>query len=84
MLPPMTHEHETWMRVAIEEGELARGATGDNPWVGCAIVSQQGELIGRGHTLGPGEDHAEIAAARDAQPLNRAAMVAGEKRPSSE
>lgn len=63
----MTHEHETWMRLAIEEAELARGATGDNPWVGCAIVSQHGELIGRGHTLGPGEDHAEIAAARDAQ-----------------
>ena len=67
MLPPMIHEHETWMRLAIEEAELARGATGDNPWVGCAIVSQQGALIGRGHTLGPGEDHAEIAAARDAQ-----------------
>ena len=55
------------MRVAIEEAELARGGTGDNPWVGCAIVSPQGELLGRGHTQGPGEDHAEIAAARDAQ-----------------
>ncbi len=63
----MTNEHETWMRLAIEEAELARGTTGDNPWVGCAIVSPQGELVGRGHTLGPGEDHAEIAAARDAQ-----------------
>jgi diaminohydroxyphosphoribosylaminopyrimidine deaminase/5-amino-6-(5-phosphoribosylamino)uracil reductase len=62
----MTHEHETWMRLAIEEGERARGTTGDNPWVGCAIVSPSGELLGRGHTLGPGEDHAEIAAARDA------------------
>lgn len=55
------------MRVAIEEAELARGGTGDNPWVGCAIVSPEGELLGRGHTQGPGEDHAEIAAARDAQ-----------------
>jgi len=54
------------MRLAIEEGELARGTTGNNPWVGCAIVSQGGELLGRGHTLGPGEDHAEIAAARHA------------------
>jgi diaminohydroxyphosphoribosylaminopyrimidine deaminase/5-amino-6-(5-phosphoribosylamino)uracil reductase len=63
----MPYEHETWMRLAIEEAELARGATGDNPWVGCAIVSPHGELVGRGHTLGPGEDHAEIAAARDAQ-----------------
>jgi diaminohydroxyphosphoribosylaminopyrimidine deaminase/5-amino-6-(5-phosphoribosylamino)uracil reductase len=60
-------QHETWMRLAIEEAELARGTTGDNPWVGCAIVSPEGELLGRGHTLGPGEDHAEIAAARDAR-----------------
>lgn len=67
MLRAVAGEHETWMRLAIEEAELARGATGDNPWVGCAIVSPHGELVGRGHTLGPGEDHAEIAAARDAQ-----------------
>jgi diaminohydroxyphosphoribosylaminopyrimidine deaminase / 5-amino-6-(5-phosphoribosylamino)uracil reductase len=63
----MSHDHEKWMHLAIEEAELARGATGDNPWVGCAIVSPSGELLGRGHTLGPGEDHAEIAAARDAR-----------------
>jgi len=35
--------------------------------VGCVIVSPTGALIGRGHTQGPGEDHAEIAAARDAE-----------------
>jgi diaminohydroxyphosphoribosylaminopyrimidine deaminase / 5-amino-6-(5-phosphoribosylamino)uracil reductase len=63
----MSCEHEAWMRLAIEEAELARGTTGNNPWVGCAIVSPRGDLMGRGHTLGPGEDHAEIAAARDAQ-----------------
>lgn len=62
----MSHAHEKWMSLAIEEAELARGATGDNPWVGCTIVSAHGELVGRGHTLGPGEDHAEIAAARHA------------------
>lgn len=60
-----THEH--FLRLAIEEGELARGTTGDNPWVGCVIVTASGALIGRGHTQGPGEDHAEIAAARDAE-----------------
>jgi diaminohydroxyphosphoribosylaminopyrimidine deaminase/5-amino-6-(5-phosphoribosylamino)uracil reductase len=63
----MRHEHKRWMRLAMEEAELARGTTGDNPWVGCAIVDQRGELLGRGHTVGPGEDHAEIAAARDAR-----------------
>jgi diaminohydroxyphosphoribosylaminopyrimidine deaminase/5-amino-6-(5-phosphoribosylamino)uracil reductase len=66
MLRGMSNEHETWMRLAIAEAERARGGTGDNPWVGCAIVSVHGELLGSGHTLGPGEDHAEIAAARDA------------------
>jgi diaminohydroxyphosphoribosylaminopyrimidine deaminase/5-amino-6-(5-phosphoribosylamino)uracil reductase len=63
------------MRLAIEEAELARGATGDNPWVGCVIVAPDGSLVGRGHTLGPGEDHAEIAAARDAEARGRS--VAG-------
>jgi diaminohydroxyphosphoribosylaminopyrimidine deaminase/5-amino-6-(5-phosphoribosylamino)uracil reductase len=72
----MTHEHEAWMRLAIDEAELARGATGDNPWVGCAIVNPQGELVGRGHTLGPGEDHAEIAAARDAQARGQSVLGA--------
>jgi diaminohydroxyphosphoribosylaminopyrimidine deaminase / 5-amino-6-(5-phosphoribosylamino)uracil reductase len=62
----MIHPHERWMRLAIDEAERARGTTGDNPWVGCVIVDARGEFLGRGHTLGPGEDHAEIAAARDA------------------
>lgn len=61
------HAHDAWMRLAIDEAELARGHTGDNPWVGCVIVNARGELLGRGHTHGPGEDHAEVAAARDAQ-----------------
>jgi len=59
--------HERWMHLAIEEAERARGMTGDNPWVGCVIVNLTGSLLGRGHTQGPGEDHAEIAAARDAE-----------------
>jgi diaminohydroxyphosphoribosylaminopyrimidine deaminase / 5-amino-6-(5-phosphoribosylamino)uracil reductase len=75
MLRAMSGEHDRWMRLAIEEAELARGTTGDNPWVGCAIVSPSGELLGRGHTLGPGDDHAEIAAARDAHARGHA--VAG-------
>ncbi len=63
----VNQDHEQWMHLAIEEGELARGMTGDNPWVGCVIVGPSGSLVGRGHTQGPGEDHAEIAAARDAE-----------------
>lgn len=57
--------HRTWMREAIAEADLARGKTGDNPWVGCVIVAS-GACLGRGHTQGPGEDHAEVAAYRQA------------------
>jgi diaminohydroxyphosphoribosylaminopyrimidine deaminase/5-amino-6-(5-phosphoribosylamino)uracil reductase len=63
----MPQSDDQWMRLAIEEAELARGGTGNNPWVGCTIVSSAGVLLGRGHTLGPGEDHAEIAASRHAE-----------------
>ena len=54
------------MTVAIAEAELARGSTGDNPWVGC-VITLDDVVIGRGHTQGPGEDHAEIGALRDAR-----------------
>ncbi len=55
-----------FMRLAMAEADKARGHTGDNPWVGCVIVSANGDVLGRGYTHGPGEDHAEIDAARDA------------------
>jgi diaminohydroxyphosphoribosylaminopyrimidine deaminase/5-amino-6-(5-phosphoribosylamino)uracil reductase len=58
--------HSTWMQRAIVEADLARGKTGDNPWVGCVVVDDRGELLGLGHTQGPGEDHAEMAAFRQA------------------
>jgi diaminohydroxyphosphoribosylaminopyrimidine deaminase / 5-amino-6-(5-phosphoribosylamino)uracil reductase len=72
----MSTAHDQWMHLAIEEAELARGTTGNNPWVGCMIVSLEGEPLGRGHTLGPGEDHAEIAAARHAQRLGKSVVGA--------
>ena len=55
------------MRAAIAEAEHARGTTGDNPWVGCVIVDERGAIVARGHTQGPGEDHAEIVAMREAR-----------------
>ncbi len=63
----MLFDDEARMRLAIAEAELARGSTGDNPWVGCVIVDADGTILARGHTQGPGEDHAEIAAVRDAE-----------------
>jgi diaminohydroxyphosphoribosylaminopyrimidine deaminase / 5-amino-6-(5-phosphoribosylamino)uracil reductase len=67
MLLDIPLDHESWMKQAIAEAELARGSTGDNPWVGCMLVDARGELLGRGHTQGPGEDHAEIVAIRQAR-----------------
>lgn len=54
------------MRLAIAQAELARGSTGDNPWVGCVIVDPSGVTLGAGFTQGPGEHHAEISAAEQA------------------
>jgi diaminohydroxyphosphoribosylaminopyrimidine deaminase/5-amino-6-(5-phosphoribosylamino)uracil reductase len=55
-------QHEAPMRAAIADAEKARGQTGDNPWVGCAIADAAGAVVAVGHTQGPGEDHAEIIA----------------------
>ena len=59
--------HAGLMRLAIAQGELARGHTGDNPWVGCVLVGPDGEVLACGHTQGPGENHAEIAALAEKQ-----------------
>jgi diaminohydroxyphosphoribosylaminopyrimidine deaminase / 5-amino-6-(5-phosphoribosylamino)uracil reductase len=64
---PAELDHTAWMQRAIAEAELARGKTGDNPWVGCVVVADNGALLGLGRTQGPGEDHAEIGAFRQAK-----------------
>lgn len=56
------------MAAAIAEAEGARGATGDNPWVGSVIVLGD-VVVARGRTQGPGEDHAEIGALHQARQL---------------
>lgn len=58
--------HVSAMREAVAEAEGARGKTGDNPWVGCVLVDAAGRVVARGHTQGPGEDHAEIVAMAEA------------------
>jgi diaminohydroxyphosphoribosylaminopyrimidine deaminase/5-amino-6-(5-phosphoribosylamino)uracil reductase len=67
--PALLPDHERAMRAAVADAELARGHTGDNPWVGCAIVDGAGVLLATGHTQGPGEDHAEAAAMRRVRQL---------------
>lgn len=67
--PAALAAHERAMRAAIADAELARGHTGDNPWVGCAITDAAGKLLATGHTQGPGEDHAEVGAMRRVREL---------------
>jgi diaminohydroxyphosphoribosylaminopyrimidine deaminase / 5-amino-6-(5-phosphoribosylamino)uracil reductase len=67
----MSFDHEPRMRLAIDEAERARGTTRDNPWVGCVLVDASGTVLGQGHTQGPGEDHAEIGALREADAHGR-------------
>ncbi|TXD36872.1 bifunctional diaminohydroxyphosphoribosylaminopyrimidine deaminase/5-amino-6-(5-phosphoribosylamino)uracil reductase RibD [Lujinxingia vulgaris] len=54
-----------YMAQAIELARRAEGRTRPNPMVGCVIV-RDGEVIGRGYHVRAGEDHAEIAAIKDA------------------
>lgn len=52
---------EYFMQAALAEGRKALPRCLPNPPVGCVIV-QAGEIIARGHTNAPGEDHAEAMA----------------------
>ncbi len=45
--------------------EKGRGCTSPNPVVG-AVIARDGKVLGEGYHVGPGHDHAEIAAIRDA------------------
>src|SRR5690554_5573666 len=54
-----------FMAQAIALARQAEGRTRPNPMVGCVIV-RDGEVIRRGYHVRAGEDHAEIAAIKDA------------------
>ena len=51
------------MARAIEIAELGRVTAPPNPWVGCVLV-RDGEIVGEGFHVRPGEPHAEVAALR--------------------
>ena len=59
---PSPADDRRWMRVAIAEARRAEGRTAPNPPVGCAIVSDDGRLVGTGHTAVGGRPHAEVEA----------------------
>ena len=48
-----------WLSVAQAQADKIQGHTAENPSVGCAIISQEGQLVGVGHTSFSGRPHAE-------------------------
>jgi diaminohydroxyphosphoribosylaminopyrimidine deaminase / 5-amino-6-(5-phosphoribosylamino)uracil reductase len=50
---------------AFSLAEKGRGCTSPNPVVGAVIVGD-GKVLGEGYHAGPGRDHAEVAAIKDA------------------
>lgn len=65
---PLTPDDDAWMRMALEEAARA-AAHGDVP-VGCVVVGEDGEVLGRGENRreidGDPTAHAELIALRQA------------------
>ena len=64
----------TPMEQALALAQRARGSTSPNPSVG-AVVMKDNTMIGQGHTLPAGQDHAEIVALREAGDLAKGAEL---------
>jgi diaminohydroxyphosphoribosylaminopyrimidine deaminase/5-amino-6-(5-phosphoribosylamino)uracil reductase len=63
------------MAEAVALGERGRLTAAPNPWVGCLIVSADGQAVGRGFHRKAGEPHAEVHALRDAGDRARGATA---------
>jgi diaminohydroxyphosphoribosylaminopyrimidine deaminase/5-amino-6-(5-phosphoribosylamino)uracil reductase len=74
--PASTRERSerAWMRRALTLAERGWGQTAPNPMVG-AVVVRDGIVVGKGFHARFGEEHAEIAALRDAGDRARGAAV---------
>lgn len=70
--PTFSAEDEKWMGLALERG--ARGNPSPNPHVG-AVVVKNGQVLGVGHHERAGEEHAEVAALREAGERARGATL---------
>ena len=68
----VTSESPMQRALALARGAL--GTTSPNPAVG-AVVVRDGAIIGEGHTLPPGQHHAEIGALRQCGALARGATL---------
>ncbi|MBB5020174.1 diaminohydroxyphosphoribosylaminopyrimidine deaminase/5-amino-6-(5-phosphoribosylamino)uracil reductase [Chitinivorax tropicus] len=59
-----TEADHQYMSQALQQAALGAWQTSPNPSVGCVLV-KAGVVIGQGHTLAAGQDHAEIQALKD-------------------
>ena len=71
---PLVHEHETFMRRALDLARRGRFSVSPNPMVGCVIV-RDGEVIAEGWHQRAGEAHAEIEALRNCDNPEGATLV---------
>ena len=62
MKESVSQSHEYWMQQALDLAGKGKGAVSPNPMVGCVIISEDGELIGKGYHKKFGEAHAEVNA----------------------
>lgn len=63
-----TEQDRRFMQQALALARLAQPISMPNPAVGCVLV-RDGTVIGEGHTLSVGNDHAEVQAVKDAKRL---------------
>ncbi|MDX1705118.1 bifunctional diaminohydroxyphosphoribosylaminopyrimidine deaminase/5-amino-6-(5-phosphoribosylamino)uracil reductase RibD [Pseudidiomarina sp.] len=61
----MTETHHSFMQQALDLAARAQFSAAPNPMVGCVIV-RDGQIIGSGWHVRPGEPHAEVHALREA------------------
>jgi diaminohydroxyphosphoribosylaminopyrimidine deaminase / 5-amino-6-(5-phosphoribosylamino)uracil reductase len=59
-------QDEAAMAEAVAQGERGRLTAAPNPWVGCVVVTADGQVVGRGFHQRAGEPHAEVHALREA------------------
>lgn len=75
---PLNEQDTRYLERAMDLAETSRGCTSPNPLVGALVVAD-GEVLGEGYHVGPGRDHAEVAAMKDA--MRRAGRVENRRAP---
>jgi diaminohydroxyphosphoribosylaminopyrimidine deaminase/5-amino-6-(5-phosphoribosylamino)uracil reductase len=74
---------EAYVERAIALAERGRGMVSPNPMVGAVVVSADGGVVGQGWHEGPGSDHAEVVALRQAGEAARGSTLYSSLEPCS-